>query len=171
MSSGRIEGSEKWDNCVWNSTCALPLYADPLPDSHPVFCNAQIGNVYVKFREEEQASAALHSMSGRFYAGNVPGPRALSSCYPYTCVSLCSLSFAISVSGRRNTPTARITMHFCRQGSFLTSWAHPSFSGRPIMVEFCPVTDFREATCRQYEENTCNRGGYCNFMHLRKIGK
>lgn len=70
-----------------------------------------IGNVYVKFREEEHATAALHAMSGRFYAG------------------------------------------------------------RPIMVEFCPVTDFREATCRQYEENTCTRGGYCNFMHLRKIGR
>jgi hypothetical protein len=33
------------------------------------------------------------------------------------------------------------------------------------------VTDFREATCRQYEENTCNRGGYCNFMHLKKISR
>lgn len=70
-----------------------------------------IGNVYVKFREEEHAAAALHAMTGRFYAG------------------------------------------------------------RPILVEFCPVTDFREATCRQYEENVCNRGGYCNFMHLKKIGR
>ncbi len=33
------------------------------------------------------------------------------------------------------------------------------------------MTDFREATCRQYEENTCTRGGYCNFMHLRPISK
>eukprot|EP00850_Spirogloea_muscicola_P022419 SM000293S10920 [mRNA] locus=s293:20851:23217:- [translate_table: standard] len=70
-----------------------------------------IGNVYVKFREEDQAAAALHGMAGRFY------------------------------------------------------------SGRPILVEPCPVTDFREATCRQYEENTCNRGGYCNFMHLKKISR
>eukprot|EP00271_Cylindrocystis_brebissonii_P017476 TRINITY_DN4563_c1_g1_i1.p1 TRINITY_DN4563_c1_g1~~TRINITY_DN4563_c1_g1_i1.p1 ORF type:complete len:330 (+),score=28.10 TRINITY_DN4563_c1_g1_i1:202-1191(+) len=70
-----------------------------------------IGNVYVKFREEEYASAALHAMTGRFYAG------------------------------------------------------------RPIVVEFSPVTDFRESTCRQHEENMCNRGGYCNFMHLRKISR
>ncbi|CAL5422220.1 unnamed protein product [Camellia sinensis] len=42
---------------------------------------------------------------------------------------------------------------------------------RPIIVDFSPVTDFREATCRQYEENVCNRGGYCNFMHLKKIGR
>ncbi|CAO2813213.1 unnamed protein product [Amaranthus hypochondriacus] len=70
-----------------------------------------VGNVYVQFREEEQASNALRNLSGRFYAG------------------------------------------------------------RPIIVDFSPVTDFREATCRQYEENTCNRGGYCNFMHLKKISR
>ncbi|KAF3795395.1 Splicing factor U2af small subunit A [Nymphaea thermarum] len=45
------------------------------------------------------------------------------------------------------------------------------YAGRPIIVDFSPVTDFREATCRQYEENTCNRGGYCNFMHLKKISR
>ena len=45
------------------------------------------------------------------------------------------------------------------------------YAGRPIIVEFSPVTDFREATCRQYEENTCNRGGYCNFMHLKPVSR
>jgi splicing factor U2AF subunit len=70
-----------------------------------------VGNVYVQFREEEQAAAALKAMQGRFY------------------------------------------------------------SGRPIIVDFSPVTDFREATCRQFEENNCNRGGYCNFMHVKKINK
>ena len=45
------------------------------------------------------------------------------------------------------------------------------YGGRPIQIEFSPVTDFREATCRQYEENTCTRGGYCNFMHLRPISR
>ncbi|KAI3914711.1 hypothetical protein MKW92_021885 [Papaver armeniacum] len=45
------------------------------------------------------------------------------------------------------------------------------YAGRPIIVDFSPVTDFREATCRQYDENTCNRGGYCNFMHLKKISR
>ncbi|KAK3405853.1 hypothetical protein EUGRSUZ_K02078 [Eucalyptus grandis] len=30
---------------------------------------------------------------------------------------------------------------------------------------------FYAATCRQYEENVCNRGGYCNFMHLKKISR
>lgn len=70
-----------------------------------------IGNVYVLFKEEDQADAALKALQGRFY------------------------------------------------------------SGRPIIVDFSPVTDFREATCRQYEEDNCNRGGYCNFMHVKMIGK
>ena len=33
------------------------------------------------------------------------------------------------------------------------------YDGRPIVAEFSPVTDFREATCRQYEERNCARGG------------
>ncbi|KAF8377967.1 hypothetical protein HHK36_031356 [Tetracentron sinense] len=70
-----------------------------------------VGNVYVQFKEEDQAAAALQALQGRFY------------------------------------------------------------SGRPIIVDFSPVTDFREATCRQYEENSCNRGGYCNFMHVKQIGR
>uniref|UniRef100_A0A7C9AZJ2 Uncharacterized protein n=1 Tax=Opuntia streptacantha TaxID=393608 RepID=A0A7C9AZJ2_OPUST len=70
-----------------------------------------VGNVYVQYREEEQAANALRNLTGRYYAG------------------------------------------------------------RPIIVDFSPVTDFREATCRQYEENTCNRGGYCNFMHLKRISR
>ncbi|XP_058073342.1 splicing factor U2af small subunit B [Magnolia sinica] len=70
-----------------------------------------VGNVYVQFKEEDQAAAAVQALQGRFY------------------------------------------------------------SGRPIIVDFSPVTDFREATCRQFEENSCNRGGYCNFMHVKQIGR
>ena len=70
-----------------------------------------VGNVYVKFREEEAALSALNAMNGRYY------------------------------------------------------------QGRPIRCEFSPVTDFRESTCRQYEERCCNRAGYCNFMHLRPVDR
>ena len=41
------------------------------------------------------------------------------------------------------------------------------YAGRPLVCEFSPVTDFREARCRQYDEAVCTRGGYCHFMHLR----
>ena len=68
-----------------------------------------VGNVYVKFADEDDAKKAKAALDGRYYMG------------------------------------------------------------RPIKCEFSPVTDFRESTCRQYEENTCTRGGYCNFMHLRPI--
>lgn len=68
-----------------------------------------VGNVYVKFADEDDAMKAKQSLDGRYYMG------------------------------------------------------------RPIKCEFSPVTDFRESTCRQYEENTCTRGGYCNFMHVRPI--
>lgn len=44
-------------------------------------------------------------------------------------------------------------------------------AGRPILAEFSPVTDFRESTCRQYEENICSRAGLCNFMHLKPISR
>ncbi|KAN0061278.1 hypothetical protein ACQY0O_006124 [Thecaphora frezii] len=41
------------------------------------------------------------------------------------------------------------------------------YNGRPLFAELSPVTDFREACCRQNETEECNRGGFCNFMHLR----
>ena len=46
-----------------------------------------------------------------------------------------------------------------------------AFIGRPIKVEYSPVTDFREARCRQYEVSECNRGDYCNFIHLKRPNK
>lgn len=45
------------------------------------------------------------------------------------------------------------------------------FNGRPIHAELSPVTDFREACCRQYELGECTRGGFCNFMHLKPISR
>ena len=45
------------------------------------------------------------------------------------------------------------------------------YAGRIIYIEYCPVTDFREAKCRQYREGNCDRGGYCNFMHLKHTSK
>lgn len=45
------------------------------------------------------------------------------------------------------------------------------FNARPIIAELSPVTDFREACCRQYELGECTRGGFCNFMHLKPISR
>ncbi|CDF34671.1 Splicing factor U2af small subunit B [Chondrus crispus] len=43
------------------------------------------------------------------------------------------------------------------------------YAGRPVLVEFSPVTDFREGKCRPFERyGQCERGDYCHFMHLRR---
>lgn len=45
------------------------------------------------------------------------------------------------------------------------------YAGKVIIPEYSPVTDFREARCRQYDEGECKRGGFCNFMHLKHISR
>jgi len=70
-----------------------------------------IGNVYVKYYDEEDAERAMKALTGRYYAGKL------------------------------------------------------------IMPEYSPVTNFRDAKCRQYEEGSCSRGGYCNFMHLKYVSR
>ncbi|KAF8403214.1 hypothetical protein HHK36_011313 [Tetracentron sinense] len=44
-----------------------------------------------------------------------------------------------------------------------------NYAGRPIIVDFSPVTDFDEARCRQYRAKQCKRVGHCNLMHLKTI--
>jgi splicing factor U2AF subunit len=70
-----------------------------------------VGNVYVKFRKEEDADKAVKDLNNRWFAG------------------------------------------------------------RPVYAELSPVTDFREACCRQYEMGECTRSGFCNFMHLKPISR
>ena len=43
------------------------------------------------------------------------------------------------------------------------------YDGRLMAVEYSPVTDFREARCRDYDEETCSRGGFCNFLHVKPV--
>lgn len=33
------------------------------------------------------------------------------------------------------------------------------YAGKPLWAELSPVSDFREACCRQNDEGNCNRGG------------
>lgn len=70
-----------------------------------------VGNVYIKFRREEDAEKAVKDLNNRW------------------------------------------------------------FGGRPVYAELSPVTDFREACCRQYEMGECTRTGFCNFMHLKPISR
>ncbi|UJR37896.1 hypothetical protein I4U23_030585 [Adineta vaga] len=43
------------------------------------------------------------------------------------------------------------------------------FDRKPIYAELSPVTDFKEASCRQYELGECMRSGFCNFMHIKQL--
>mmetsp|Transcript_5474 Transcript_5474/g.10045 ORF Transcript_5474/g.10045 Transcript_5474/m.10045 type:complete len:251 (+) Transcript_5474:52-804(+) len=43
------------------------------------------------------------------------------------------------------------------------------YDGRQLDVEFSPVTDFREARCRDFDEEACARGGFCNFLHVKPV--
>ena len=43
------------------------------------------------------------------------------------------------------------------------------YKGSAVQAEYSPVTEFREARCRQFDEQGCARGPWCNFMHLKGI--
>jgi splicing factor U2AF 35 kDa subunit len=43
------------------------------------------------------------------------------------------------------------------------------YDGILIQCEYSPVTDFREARCRDYDEDVCSRDGFCNFLHVKPV--
>jgi splicing factor U2AF 35 kDa subunit len=43
------------------------------------------------------------------------------------------------------------------------------YDGRLLQVEYSPVTDFREARCRDFDEGSCSRAGFCNFLHVKPV--
>jgi len=45
------------------------------------------------------------------------------------------------------------------------------YAGVEVKPEFCPVSDFSESRCRQYDKRRCDRGGSCNFMHIKKVSR
>jgi splicing factor U2AF subunit len=99
-----------------------------------------VGNVYVQYHYEEQAGNAVDDLNKRFYAGKFSFLFFLFLCY--------------SIS-KRTCSRSQLTPLFCK------------LQGRPLYAELSPVTDFKEACCRQHEIAECNRGGFCNFMHLK----
>ncbi|KAF7818733.1 splicing factor U2af small subunit B-like [Senna tora] len=113
-----------------------------------------VGNVYVQFKEEDHAANALMNLTGRFYSGLGRKVKVI---------------VVIDVEAEFDKLGTKLITRFVNCNNYATDLPNPK--GRPIIVDFSPVTDFREATCRQYEENVCNRGGYCNFMHLKKISR
>ncbi|CDK29978.1 unnamed protein product [Kuraishia capsulata CBS 1993] len=42
------------------------------------------------------------------------------------------------------------------------------FDSRPVFAEFCGVRSFEDAICKMFRSNECDRGGLCNFMHVKQ---
>jgi len=43
------------------------------------------------------------------------------------------------------------------------------YDGIVLDCEYSPVTDFREARCRDFDEGACSRSGFCNFLHCKPV--
>lgn len=41
------------------------------------------------------------------------------------------------------------------------------YAGQLLEVEYSPVTDFQKSRCRQFDDRSCARGGFCNYMHVK----
>merc|ERR1739848_386484 len=53
----------------------------------------------------------------------------------------------------------------------ITALTNRYYMGRLVNPEYSPVTDFLEATCRQFEQKACQIGPYCNFLHIIQPSK
>lgn len=103
---------------------------------------SQVGNVYAKFFDEEHADAALKGLDGRFYAGQ----KLLVEFSPVTDFREARCAGSGSV------------------GILIRSWLE--LTDMRLALSRTPI--YR---CRQYDEGGCKYGPYCNFMHVKKIGR
>lgn len=79
---GDWEPEYLWQSGWSHGRISLLSYSHPLIETgglnNVVMYSVQVGNVYVQFREEEQAANALKNLTGRFYAGKFLFLRAIS---------------------------------------------------------------------------------------------
>ena len=40
-----------------------------------------------------------------------------------------------------------------------------------VEEEYCPIINVKDCKCRKFEDGLCNRGPYCNFIHLKEVSK
>lgn len=43
------------------------------------------------------------------------------------------------------------------------------YAGRKVKVRYSPITDFDRARCRDYVQQGCKRGNFCNFGHFMEL--
>ena len=105
-----------------------------------------VGAVYAQWADEDAAAAAHADLNGRFYEGR-PIAAEFS---PVTDFREVRVGWK---GGERERERRRRKEE--RDPPLTHTSSFPSL----------------QATCRQYEERTCTRGGYCNFMHLRPVSR
>ena len=37
--------------------------------------------------------------------------------------------------------------------------------------EYCPIINIKDCKCKRYEDGLCQRGAFCNFLHLKEVNK
>jgi len=133
-----------------------------------------IGNVYVKYEEEEQAEKALNALNGRFYAGRL----IMAEYSPVTdfreCCCLVLYSLMTRVSWHA-CPVCEMEM-VCQGLAWFDRCVHDCARDKAPIDAFlygvlsmvCFLCSAGESRCRQYEESSCKYGGHCNFMHIKR---
>ena len=119
-----------------------------------------IGHVYAKFSEEEEAADALNVMNGRYFDGRrmevefspVTDFREASK---WSSVVLYLWKLIVTMISRlfeQNCVDSIVTHMF----SYCVNSCKTSFA-------------LGGSGCRDFDEDTCRRGGFCNFMHVKPV--
>ncbi|ODV90656.1 hypothetical protein CANCADRAFT_108999 [Tortispora caseinolytica NRRL Y-17796] len=45
------------------------------------------------------------------------------------------------------------------------------YDGRPVFARLTPMRRLTDAICVEHDENTCSRGGQCNYIHNKRPSK
>ena len=40
-----------------------------------------------------------------------------------------------------------------------------------VEEEYSPITNIRDCRCKKYDQGICQRGAFCNFLHLKEVNR
>ena len=52
-----------------------------------------------------------------------------------------------------------------------TSLAGKYYHSNLVDEEYCPIINIRDCRCKKFDEGLCQRGPFCNFLHLKEVNK
>lgn len=139
------------------------MYKNPAHDPNNHMNEAQLQNDFDLFYEDVFTELASYGEIEEMVVCDNVGDHLVGNVY---CQYRLEESAGNAVTSLNNRFYAGKFRLFSKK-SIYTSFLTRNYIGRPLYAELSPVTDFREACCRQHEISECNRGGFCNFMHLK----